>query len=117
MVQGVKDPLGGIEFVVAAVRHRQSAATATVGSGGVATTIIIIKVHRAKYSLVTLLPLAWLVTVTQAHRVVAQKCSIPTRASSFWRKPACSGQGPATSATRQLIFNNRLDAAVTATFW
>jgi carbon starvation protein len=77
----------------------------------VATTIII-KMHRARYAAVTLVPLAWLVAVT--FTAAWQKIFDPNPRVGFLSQARVLAVGPATSATSRLIFNNRLDAAVTA---
>jgi carbon starvation protein len=106
--QGVKDPLGGINSLwpLFGIANQLLATVALC----VATTIII-KMHRAKYSLVTLMPLAWLVTVTYTaswHKVLD-----PNPRIGFLAQARALAAGPVTRETGRLIFNNRLDAAVT----
>jgi carbon starvation protein len=106
--QGVRDPLGGINllwplFGIA----NQLLATVSLC---VATTIII-KMHRARYAAVTLVPLAWLVAVT--FTAAWQKAFDANPRVGFLAQARALASGPATSATARLIFNNRLDAAVT----
>jgi carbon starvation protein len=106
--QGVKDPLGGINSLwpLFGIANQLLATVALC----VATTIII-KMHRAKYSLVTLVPLAWLVTVTYTaswHKVLD-----PNPRIGFLAQARVLAAGPVTRETGRLIFNNRLDAALT----
>jgi carbon starvation protein len=106
--QGVHDPLGGINllwplFGIA----NQLLATVSLC---VATTIII-KMHRARYAAVTLVPLAWLVAVT--FTAAWQKAFDANPRVGFLAQARTLALGPATSATARLIFNSRLDAAVT----
>lgn len=107
--QGVKDPLGGINSLwpLFGIANQLLATVALC----VATTIII-KMHRAKYAAVTLVPLAWLVAVTFTaswHKVLD-----PDPHVGFLAQARALALKPATAATPRLIFNNRLDAAVTA---
>jgi carbon starvation protein len=106
--QGVKDPLGGINSLwpLFGIANQLLATVALC----VATTIII-KMHRTKYALVTLTPLAWLVAVTFTaswHKVLD-----PDPRLGFLAQAHVLAAAPATAATARLIFNNRLDAAVT----
>ena len=106
--QGVKDPLGGINSLwpLFGISNQLLATVALC----VATTIII-KTHRAKYAAVTLAPLAWLVAVTFTaswHKVFDSNPRV-----GFLAQAQALAAAPATSATGRLIFNNRLDAAVT----
>ena len=107
--QGVKDPLGGINSLwpLFGIANQLLATVALC----VATTIII-KMHRAKYALVTLVPLAWLVAATFTaswHKILD-----PNPRIGFLSQASALAAGPATNATARLIFNNRLDAVVTA---
>jgi carbon starvation protein len=106
--QGVKDPLGGINSLwpLFGISNQLLATVALC----VATTIII-KMHRAKYAAVTLVPLAWLVLVTFTaswHKMFDADPRV-----GFLAQARALGAGPVTSTTARLIFNNRLDAAVT----
>jgi len=107
--QGVRDPLGGINSLwpLFGIANQLLATVALC----VATTIII-KVHRTKYAAVTLVPLAWLVAVTFTaswHKILDRNPRV-----GFLAQARFLAAGPATGATARLIFNNRLDAAVTA---
>ena len=105
--QGVKDPLGGINslwplFGIA----NQSLATVALC---VATTIFI-KMGKARYAPVTLVPLAWLVLVTftaSYHKVLD-----PNPRIGFLSHARQLAQAAAPGSAR-LIFNDQLDAVVT----
>jgi carbon starvation protein len=108
--QGVKDPLGGINSLwpLFGISNQLLATVALC----VATTIII-KMHRAKYAAVTLVPLAWLVAVTFTaswHKMFDANPRVGFLAQA---RVLAAGPLPLTSVTERLIFNNRLDAAVT----
>jgi carbon starvation protein len=109
--QGVRDPLGGINSLwpLFGIANQLLAAVALC----VATTIVI-KMHRARYMLVTLVPLIWLVAVT--FTAAWQKVLSPDSHLGFLAQARALAAGPATAATPRLIFNNRLDAALTAVF-
>jgi carbon starvation protein len=107
--QGVKDPLGGINLLwpLFGIANQLLATVALC----VATTIII-KMHRTRYAFVTLVPLAALVAIT--FTASWHKLLDPDPRVGFLAQARALAGGPATSATARLIFNNRLDAAVTA---
>src|SRR6202790_4970912 len=109
LLQGVKDPLGGINSLwpLFGIANQLLATVALC----VATTIII-KMHRTRYAGVTLVPLAWLVAVT--FTASWHKIFDPNPRVGFLAQARVLATGPATNATARLIFNNRLDAAVTA---
>jgi carbon starvation protein len=108
--QGVKDPLGGINSLwpLFGISNQLLATVALC----VATTIII-RMHRAKYVVVTLAPLAWLVAVTFTaswHKIFDSNPRVGFLAQA---RVLAASPVPISGATTQLIFNNRLDAAVT----
>jgi carbon starvation protein len=103
--QGVKDPLGGINSLwpLFGICNQLLATVALC-----VATVIIVKTGRARYVLVTLLPLCWLVAVTFTaswHKVLD-----PNPRLGFL---AHARQLAAARANPRLIFNDRLDAAVT----
>jgi len=106
--QGVKDPLGGINSLwpLFGIANQLLATVALC----VATTIII-KLHRARYALVTLVPLSWLVAATFTASYA--KVFSPSPRIGFLAQVRVLSAAPATAATARLTFNNRLDAAVT----
>ena len=106
--QGVKDPLGGINSLwpLFGICNQLLATVALC----VATTIIV-KMGNAKYSPVTLAPLAWLVAVTFTaswHKVFDPNPRIGFLAHA---RQLASSTAPSHGVSR-LIFNDRLDAAV-----
>jgi carbon starvation protein len=108
--QGVKDPLGGINSLwpLFGISNQLLATVALC----VATTIIV-KMHRARYAAVTLGPLAWLVAVTFTaswHKMFDPDPRVGFLAQA---RVLAAGPTPLSSATVRVIFNNRLDAAVT----
>jgi carbon starvation protein len=116
LVQGVRDPLGGINSLwpLFGISNQLLAAIALC----VATTILL-KMHRLKYVWITCTPLVWLVIVT--FTAAWQKIFSPAPAIGFLAQAAKleaalqAGVADAT-ATRALMFNARLDAAVCAIF-
>jgi carbon starvation protein len=111
LYQGVIDPLGGINSLwpLFGIANQLLAAVAfCVG------TTILIKMHGAKYMWVTCVPLAWLVIV--CFTAGWQKIFDSSPALGFLAQAEQLANGPQTSATAALIFNARLDAAVTAVF-
>jgi carbon starvation protein len=115
--QGVQDPLGGINSLwpLFGIANQLLAAVALV----VATTILL-KMGRARFIWVTLVPMVWLVVVTMTASYEKIFSASP-RLGFLAQANQLAGQissgaiaGAAIVDTRRLIFNNRLDAAVTA---
>jgi carbon starvation protein len=109
LVQGVRDPLGGINSLwpLFGIANQLLAAIALC----VGTTILL-KMHGPKYMWITCAPLAWLVIVT--FTAAWQKIFSPVAAIGFLAQVERLQASPAaaTAATQTLIFNARLDAAL-----
>jgi carbon starvation protein len=107
--QGVKDPLGGINSMwpLFGISNQLLAAVALC----VATTIVI-KMGRPRYAFVPLVPLIVLVTVT--FGAAWEKVLNPNPRIGFLAHARQLAASPSSGHAAQLIFNDRLDAAITA---
>src|SRR5215207_4309196 len=116
LVQGVMDPLGGINSLwpLFGISNQLLAAVALC----VGTTLII-KSGKARFAWVTLAPLAWVLTVTLTagwQKVFAANPRLGFLAhATVTAGQVASGSLDAGQAAR-LIFNGRLDAVVTVAF-
>ena len=117
LYQGVVDPLGGINslwpiFGVA----NQLLAVVALALG----TTVLLKMGRARYAWVTLLPLAWLLAVTSTAGLMKIFSPAPVGflaiARSFEAKIAAGGTPAEMKMWQTLLLNNRVDAAVTGAF-
>jgi carbon starvation protein len=106
--QGVKDPVGGINSLwpLFGISNQLLATVALC----VATTIII-KMGKARYAVVTLLPLGWLVSVT--FTAAWQKIFDSNPRIGFLAHASYLAASAPTREASRLIFNDRLDAIVT----
>ena len=119
LLQGVLDPLGGINSLwpLFGIANQLLAAVALC----VATTVLI-KMHGKRFAWITLIPLGWLVVVT--FTAAYQKIFSPLPRLGFLAEAArlegllASGSVPAERVAefRTLLFNARLDAVVCGIF-
>ncbi|HEX9344655.1 MAG TPA: carbon starvation CstA family protein [Candidatus Acidoferrum sp.] len=117
LYQGVVDPLGGINSLwpLFGISNQLLAAVALV----VATTILM-KMGRLRWIWVTLLPMAWLVVITMTasyQKIFHSNPRIGFLAyANALAAQIAAGKIPTEkiAETQRLIFNQRLDAAVTA---
>src|SRR5215831_1999784 len=113
LIQGVRDPLGGINSLwpLFGIANQLLATIALC----VATTILL-KMHGARYMWITCVPLVWLVTVT--FTAAWQKIFSPLPSLGFLaqadrlEEALRAGKVANVAATQTLIFNARLDAVV-----
>lgn len=119
LVQGVRDPLGGINSLwpLFGIANQLLAAIALC----VATTILV-KMHGAKYMWITCTPLAWLTIVAYSaawEKIFSELPRVGFLAQASQLQAAIdSGRIAAEkiAETQTQIFNARLDAAVCAIF-
>ena len=117
LYQGVVDPLGGINSLwpLFGISNQLLAAVALV----VATTVLL-KMGRLKWIWVTLLPMIWLVIITMTGSYQKIFSSNPRIGflsyASALQAQIAAGKIPAAKIieTQRVIFNQRLDATVTA---
>ena len=116
LVQGVRDPLGGINSLwpLFGISNQLLASVALC----VGTTLIV-KAGKARYAWSTLLPLAWLLTVTltaSTQKIFAADPRIGFLAHARqMREQVTAGTLDAVTGAR-LVFNDRLDAALAGVF-
>ncbi len=117
LIQGVRDPLGGINSLwpLFGISNQLLASIALC----VATTILL-KMHGAKFMWITCVPMVWLVSAT--FTAAWQKIFSPLPAIGFLAQAdkleaaVRAGTAANTAATQTLIFNARLDAAICGIF-
>ena len=117
LYQGVIDPLGGINSLwpLFGISNQLLAAVALV----LATTILL-KMGRKRWIWITLAPMAWIVTITMTasfQKIFDLNPRIGFLANAnLLAAQILAGKIPAARLgdTRRLIFNQKLDAAVTA---
>ena len=121
LYQGVMDPLGGINSLwpLFGISNQLLAAVALC----VGTTVII-RMGKARYAWMTILPLAWVAVVTLTGGWIKIFSDNPKLGflshARMLESAVTSGVLPkgvgSADAARQMIFNDRLDAAVAAFF-
>ncbi|WP_396222183.1 carbon starvation CstA family protein [Gemmatimonas sp.] len=121
LYQGVTDPLGGINSLWPLFGiSNQLLATVALCVG----TTVIIKMGKARYAFVTLLPMVWLVIVTMTAGLTKIFSSDPKLGflshAALLKQQIASGTLPANiktvEAAQRMIFNDQLDAGVAAFF-
>ena len=121
LYQGVTDPLGGINSLWPLFGiSNQLLATVALCVG----TTVIVKMGKAKYAFVTIIPLVWLVIVTSTAGLLKIFSSDPKLGflshARLIEGQIAAGTLPANikslAAAQRMIFNDRLDAAVAAFF-
>jgi carbon starvation protein len=121
LYQGVTDPLGGINSLWPLFGiSNQLLATVALCVG----TTVIIKMGKARYAFVTMIPLAWLVIITMTAGTLKIFSADPKLGflshARILSEQIASGTLPANIANvgvaNRMIFNDRLDAGVAAFF-
>ena len=118
LYQGVIDPMGGINSLwpIFGVANQLLAVIALSLS-----TTILLKMRKERYLWVTILPLAWLLAVTLTagwQKIFATdiRLGFLSAAKHFEKLAAAGGSANDLAAWQHQIFNNYLNASVTALF-
>jgi carbon starvation protein len=119
LYQGVIDPLGGINSLwpLFGIANQMLAAIALC-----VATVIIVKSGRMRYVWVTAAPLAWLVVITSCAAWLklfdpAPRIGLLAHAADLKARLAAGSLPPDMAAqVPQLLFNDRVNAALTALF-
>lgn len=117
LYQGVIDPLGGVKSLwpLFGIANQLLAVVALC----LATTVIV-KMGKTKYIWVTLLPMAWLVTVTFTtgfQLILHRQFGFLAKAADLTQKLASGAIAEnKIHETQRIIFNNNLDAVVASFF-
>ncbi len=121
LYQGVTDPLGGVNLLwpIFGISNQLLAAIALC----VGTTVIV-KMGKAKYAFITMLPLSWLTIVALTggwQKIFSSDIKLGFLSHATWvgEKIAAGGlpAGVASAAdASRMMFNDRLDAGVVAVF-
>lgn len=119
LYQGVVDPLGGINSLwpLFGIGNQLLAATALA-----AATTILVRSGRARFAVLTALPLVWLLVVTMTagwQKIFHADRRIGFLAQAdFLETELAAGRIAAEKVgeIQHVVFNNRLDAAITALF-
>ena len=119
LIQGVRDPLGGINSLwpLFGIANQLLAAIAMC----VATTVLV-KMHGARYMWISAVPLAWLVIVCYSAALEKIFSDLPRvgflALADQLAAALAAGQVPVAqvAAVQAQIFNNRLDAVVCGVF-
>jgi carbon starvation protein len=121
LYQGVTDPLGGINSLWPLFGiSNQLLATVALCVG----TTVFIKMGKARYAWITMLPMGWLVTVTMTAgltKIFSEDVKLGFLSHARMLESAiASGVLPkgvkSIEAAQRMIFNDRLDAGVAAFF-
>ena len=116
LIQGVTDPLGGINSLwpLFGIANQLLAAVAlSVG------TTLIIRAHRARYAWVTLLPLSWLLAITSTaawQKMFAADPHLGFLAHAAETAAAIASGALGAAKGARFIFNDRIDAVLCGVF-